>query len=269
MTEKSRQSHNDLGQARIERAAALGHALADELDRALGGAAPVVGLAVMCLLAGGHLLLEDVPGMGKTTLARALAAAVRARATRVQFTSDLLPSDLTGVSVYDPSTRDFSFHPGPLFSDVVIADEVNRANPKAQAALLEAMEEGRVSVDGVTYELPDPYFVVATENPVEMEGTYPLPEAQLDRFMVRASVGYPDAATERRLLMGASGTDPAAGVRPVCGMADVRARFASWRPASTWATRWAPTPSPCSTPRGARPRYASGRRSARASRCSP
>ena len=205
-----------------QRASELGHAIAAELNAALSAPRGSVALAVMCLLSGGHLLIEDVPGVGKTTLARALARTVRARATRVQFTSDLLPSDLTGVSVWDPSTRAFAFHPGPLFSDVVIADEINRAGPRTQAALLEAMEERRVSVDGTTYELPDPYFVAATQNPVEMEGTYPLPEAQLDRFTACVSMGYPAERDERLMLMGASGEDPVARVRPVCTLSDVR-----------------------------------------------
>ena len=204
-------------------AANLGHAIAQELLAALAAPRETVALAVMCLLSGGHLLLEDVPGVGKTTLARALAKAVRGNVTRVQFTSDMLPSDLTGVSVWDPGTREFTFHPGPLFSEMVIADEINRANPKTQAALLEAMQEGRISVDGTTYALPRPYFVMATQNPVEMEGTYPLPEAQLDRFMVRASLGYPAPDAERAMLRGASGADPVAHVRAVCELGDVAA----------------------------------------------
>lgn len=199
------------------------HALVDALDGALSCRRGAIELAVMTIAAGGHLLLEDVPGIGKTTLARALAGAVRARASRIQFTPDMLPSDLTGVTVFDQSAKSFTFHPGPLFAQVVLADEINRANPKTQAALLEAMGEGHVTVDGKTYRLPRPFMVIATQNPIEMEGTYPLPEAQLDRFMCRLSLGYPDQQTEARMLMAPSGRDPLASLKPVCSARDLAA----------------------------------------------
>lgn len=199
------------------------HDLSDALDDVLSCSREVIDLAIQSFAAGGHLLLEDVPGVGKTTLARALSLAIGGEARRVQFTPDMLPGDLTGVGIYDRSTGRFDFHPGPLFANIVIADEVNRANPKTQSAMLEAMGEGSVSVDGVTHALPDPFFVVATQNPIELEGTYPLPEAQLDRFMVCASFGYPSAAAESAMLMGASGRDPLAGLAPVCDLDEVRA----------------------------------------------
>lgn len=199
------------------------HDLSDALDDVLSCSREVIDLAIQSFAAGGHLLLEDVPGVGKTTLARALSLAIGGEAHRVQFTPDMLPGDLTGVGIYDRATGRFDFHPGPLFANIVIADEVNRANPKTQSAMLEAMGEGSVSVDGVTHPLPDPFFVVATQNPIELEGTYPLPEAQLDRFMVCASFGYPSAAVEAAMLMGASGRDPLAGLTPVCGLDEARA----------------------------------------------
>jgi len=159
-----------------------------------------ISTALTVLLAEGHLLIEDVPGVGKTQLARALAKAVDATVTRIQFTPDLLPSDITGVSVYDRQSGGFEFKPGPVFANVVIGDEINRASPKTQSALLESLEERQVTVDGTTHPLPSPFLVVATQNPVEMEGTYNLPEAQRDRFMARISLGYPDARSELRML---------------------------------------------------------------------
>jgi MoxR-like ATPase len=174
--------------------------LAGSVARALRGKPEAIRLALTALLARGHLLIEDVPGVGKTTLASALARAVGGRFVRIQFTSDLLPSDLTGVSVFDPETRRFEFRPGPLFANVVLADEINRTTPKTQSALLEAMSEHRVSVDGVTRVLPDPFFVAATQNPVEHHGTFPLPESQLDRFLLRISIGYPGPEDERNIL---------------------------------------------------------------------
>lgn len=157
---------------------------------------------VACLIAGGHLLIEDLPGVGKTTLAHTLSVSMGLRFSRVQFTSDLMPSDLLGVSVYERERGGFAFHPGPVFAQVLLADEINRAGPKTQSALLEAMEENQVSVDGQTHALPQPFFVIATQNPSEQLGTYPLPESQLDRFLMCISLGYPDEKAERELLMG-------------------------------------------------------------------
>ena len=170
------------------------------VSRALRGKPDVVRLALVALLARGHLLIEDVPGVGKTTLAAALARVVGGAFRRVQFTADLMPSDLTGVSVYDAEGGCFTFRPGPIFANVLLADEINRATPKTQSAMLEAMNEQRVSVDGVTRSLPDPYFVVATQNPTEQHGTFPLPESQLDRFLLRVHIGYPDREHEREVL---------------------------------------------------------------------
>jgi MoxR-like ATPase len=161
-----------------------------------------VRLALACLLARGHLLIEDLPGMGKTTLAQGLAVALGLGFKRIQFTSDLLPADILGVSIYQPETREFRFHPGPLFTQLVLADEINRATPKTQSALLEAMEERQVTADGVTYPLPEPFFVVATQNPRHQIGTFPLPESQLDRFLLRIDMGYPDRRAEHELLRG-------------------------------------------------------------------
>jgi len=171
------------------------------VERVILGKPRQIRLCLACLLARGHLLIEDVPGVGKTTLAHALARVLGLEWRRLQFTSDLLPADVIGVSVFDRETQAFQFRPGPVFTQLLLADEINRASPKAQSALLEAMEERQVSVDGVTHPLPEPFFVVATQNPHDQGGTYGLPESQLDRFLMRVSLGYPDAAAERRLLL--------------------------------------------------------------------
>ena len=178
------------------------HSAARQVTQVVVGKDQQVRLALTCLLAGGHLLLEDLPGVGKTTLAHALAISLCLKFNRVQFTSDLLPADVAGISVYEREKNDFMFHPGPIFTQVLLADEINRATPKTQSGLLEAMEERQVSADGVTRALPEPFFVIATQNPANQVGTVPLPESQLDRFLMCLSLGYPDAAAERALLMG-------------------------------------------------------------------
>lgn len=185
-----------------------------QVNRVLLGKPRQVKLAFACLLAGGHLLLEDVPGVGKTTLAHALAASFALDFQRVQFTSDLLPSDIIGVSVYERETGQFRFHPGPIFTGLLLADEINRATPKTQSALLESMAEGQVTVDGQTHTLSQPFFVVATQNPLDLAGTFPLPDSQLDRFMLRVSLDYPDAAAERALLTGGDRRDLLAQLTP-------------------------------------------------------
>jgi MoxR-like ATPase len=171
------------------------------VERVILGKSLQVRLCLTCILARGHLLIEDVPGVGKTTLAHTLAHVLGLQWTRVQFTSDMLPADILGVSIFDRSTHQFQFRRGPIFAQLLLADEINRASPKAQSALLEAMEERQVTVDGATYPLPEPFFVVATQNPHEQIGTYGLPESQLDRFLMRVSLGYPDPASERRVLL--------------------------------------------------------------------
>lgn len=192
------------------------------IERVILGKPTQVRLCLACLLARGHLLIEDVPGVGKTTLAHALARVLGLEWTRLQFTSDLLPADIVGVSIFDRHTQKFQFRRGPVFTQLLLADEVNRASPKAQSALLEAMEERQVSIEGVSYALPEPFFVVATQNPHEQLGTYRLPESQLDRFLMRVSLGYPDAASERRVLMQGERRDILNEIRPALSPAGVQ-----------------------------------------------
>src|SRR5689334_19077702 len=175
-------------------------ALRDSIANTIKGKQQTIDLAIVALLAEGHLLIEDVPGVGKTTLGHALAKSLACKFHRIQFTSDLLPSDVLGVSVYSPKLNEFEFKPGPIFANIVLADEINRTTPKTQSALLEAMNESQVTIENVTYPLPRPFMVLATQNPIEHHGTYPLPESQLDRFLMRIEVGYPDAAAEKEIL---------------------------------------------------------------------
>ncbi|MQY15262.1 hypothetical protein SRB5_54410 [Streptomyces sp. RB5] len=192
------------------------------VESVIEGKPEAVRLALTVLLAEGHLLIEDVPGVGKTMLAKALAKSVDCSVRRIQFTPDLLPSDITGVSVFDQQRRDFEFKPGAIFAQIVIGDEINRASPKTQSALLESMEERQVTIDGQTYELPSPFMVVATQNPIEMEGTYALPEAQRDRFMARLSIGYPSAEAELEMLDVHGGISPLTDLQPVAHAHDIQ-----------------------------------------------
>jgi MoxR-like ATPase len=178
-----------------------------QVNQLVLGKARQVDMAFTCLLAGGHLLIEDLPGLGKTTLARALSATLGLDFQRLQFTSDLLPSDILGVSIYEQNDSQFRFHPGPIFAQLLLADEINRAPPRTQSALLEAMAEQQVTVDGICHTLPKPFFVIATQNPLDLAGTYPLPDSQLDRFLLRLPLGYPDAESERQMLAGADRRD--------------------------------------------------------------
>ncbi|WP_454157040.1 AAA family ATPase [Microbacterium lacticum] len=202
-------------------------AIADNVERAVLGKRHVVELVLTAMLSEGHVLLEDVPGTGKTSLARAVAQSVQGTSTRIQFTPDLLPGDITGITVYDQKTGEFAFHAGPIFANIVLADEINRASPKTQSALLEVMDEGHVTIDGVTRSVGKPFLVIATQNPVEQAGTYRLPEAQLDRFLLRTSLGYPDhAATVRILGQAATPIDELAPIitpGALTGMAELAA----------------------------------------------
>ncbi|GAA2589281.1 MoxR family ATPase [Actinomadura fulvescens] len=209
------------GEALAGRFAQMFAALAGNIERVIRGKRDKVELALICLLAEGHLLVEDVPGVGKTTLARAISASVEARWTRIQFTPDLLPSDITGVSIFNQGKSTFEFHPGPIFANLVVADEINRGSPKTQSALLEVMEERRVTVEGTPHPVPRPFMVIATQNPVDMDGTYPLPEAQLDRFLMRITMGYPDHQSEVAVLAGAPTGAMLDTMPPIAGREDV------------------------------------------------
>ncbi|CAN7548194.1 MoxR family ATPase [Acidovorax sp. LjRoot118] len=195
-------------------------AIIHNVEKILQGKHQQVELALAAIVAGGHLLIEDVPGLGKTMLARALAVSVGLSFKRIQFTADLMPSDIVGGPVYNPKDGSFTLRPGPVFANIVLADEINRANPRAQSALLECMEEGQITLDGQTLPLPAPFAVLATQNPIDMAGTYPLPEAQLDRFLIRLSLGYPDAATEAGLIQSQQYAHPISRLQPVCGAGD-------------------------------------------------
>jgi MoxR-like ATPase len=204
-------------------------AIADNVALVLQGKPDVIELILLCLVAEGHLLIEDVPGVGKTSMAKALAASLDCRWTRIQFTPDLLPSDVVGVTVWNRATNEFEFRPGVVFSNLVLGDEINRASPKTQSALLEAMEERQVTVDGHTHVLAPPFMVMATQNPVEHEGTYPLPESQLDRFLMRVSVGYPARDAELEILDAHGGVEPIETLSPVATVADMAAMAAHAR----------------------------------------
>jgi MoxR-like ATPase len=209
--------------------AAKASSIVENIEQVIEGKTATVRLALAVLLAEGHLLIEDVPGVGKTKLAKALARSIDCSVRRIQFTPDLLPSDVTGVSVYNQETRDFEFKPGAVFANLVVGDEINRASPKTQSAMLECMEERQVTIDGITRPLQTPFMVIATQNPIEMEGTYPLPEAQRDRFTARIAVGYPDIAAELTMIDVHGGHDPLDDLEPVTDAVMVRRMIASVR----------------------------------------
>jgi MoxR-like ATPase len=197
------------------------HRVIDAVETVIFGKNEIVELALSILLSNGHMLIEDIPGVGKTTLAKALAHALGLSFKRIQFTPDLLPSDITGSSIYNQKTSEFETRPGPIFANIVLADEINRTTPKTQSALLEAMEERQVTIDGVAHVLPEPFFVIATQNNIELAGTYPLPEAQLDRFTAKLTIGYPARAAELEILTGNRGLRPVEGIAPVTDAAEI------------------------------------------------
>ena len=213
----------------MARASQRAQAIIANIERVLVGKHAQVELALATLVAGGHLLIEDVPGLGKTMLARALAVSVGLDFRRIQFTSDLMPSDVLGGPIYNPKDGSFTIRPGPVFANIVLADEINRANPRAQSALLECMEEGQITLDGQTLKLPEPFLVLATQNPIDMAGTYPLPEAQLDRFLVRLSLGYPSLEGEVGLIDTQQFQHPISTLRSVCAPEDFRDLVAAAR----------------------------------------
>jgi len=207
----------------VGEAAAVCDRIADNVERVIIGKREAVERVLVAMIARGHVLLEDVPGVGKTMLARSLAASIGGDFRRIQFTPDLLPTDVTGVSIYDQKQGEFVFRPGPIFANIVLADEINRASPRTQSSLLEAMEERQVTVDGVTYSLPQPFMVIATENPIEYEGVYPLPESQLDRFLLRFSIGYPQRNEEKQIVREQLLGHPVQDLEPVASASDVAA----------------------------------------------
>jgi len=211
-----------IGSTGVEAVKLAGERILANIEQVLEGKSDTIRLGLAVLLAEGHLLIEDIPGVGKTKFAKALARSIDSSVRRIQFTPDLLPSDITGVSIYNAEARSFEFKPGPVFANIVVGDEINRASPKTQAALLEAMEERQVTNDGITYLLEPPFLVLATQNPIDMEGTYPLPEAQLDRFTARMSMGYPDRNAEIAMLSEHAATDPLESLVPVADAKEIR-----------------------------------------------
>jgi MoxR-like ATPase len=214
---------NQADSRRLEELVPVAHRVSAAVETVISGKPEAIRLAMTVLLAEGHVLIEDVPGVGKTLLAKSLARSIDCSVRRVQFTPDLLPGDLTGVSAFNQELREFEFKPGPIFANIVLGDEINRASPKTQSALLECMEERQVTVDGATYPLELPFMVIATQNPIEMEGTYPLPEAQRDRFTARISIGYPDRDAELAMLDSHGSSSPLDGLQPVAHGSDIRA----------------------------------------------